>query len=248
MTAFRDHFGAVSDAYARHRPRYPEALFAFLASVAPARDLAWDCGTGNGQAALGLAEHFRRVVATDASAGQLARARPHPRVEYRRAPADASGLPDRSTDLVTAAQALHWFDLPRFYAEARRVLVAGGVLAVWCYGLLAAGPELDPALRRFYEDTVGPYWPPERRLVDAGYRSLDFPFEEIPAPALAMETAMTLDDLGGFLSSWSATRYYRERRGHDPVPPLLAELAPAWGPGARRIRWPLAVRAGRVPA
>ena len=204
MTGFRDHFASAAPAYAAFRPRYPAALFAALAEQAPGRHMAWDCATGSGQAAIGLAEQFEQVEATDASAAQLAAALAHPRVRYRQAPADASGLAPHSVELVTVAQALHWLDRPAFYAEARRVLAPGGVVAVWCYGLVELGAGVDEPIRAFYERTVGPYWPPERALVDSGYRTIDFPFAELALPAITMEAELTLQELGGYLGTWSA--------------------------------------------
>lgn len=250
-TGFRDHFSGVAEGYARFRPGYPAALFAWLAERAPGRRLAWDCATGSGQAALGLAEHFARVVATDASAEQVASARPHPRVELRVAPAERSGLDDRSAELVTVAQALHWFDVPAFFAEARRVLRPGGLLAAWCYG----NPVLpDAALERtlvdFYDGVVGAYWPPERRLILEGYASLPFPFREVAPPPLAMEADLTLDGLAGYLRTWSATSRYLAAHGVDPVDDLVERFRADWSdPDAtRRVRWPLTVRAGYTEA
>ena len=148
--AFSDHFSARAADYASSRPRYPSALFAWLATIAPRRTLAWDCGTGNGQAATALARRFARVIATDASAEQIANAAPNPRVIYRVAASERSGLPGGCADVVTVAQALHWFDLPRFWDEARRVLRADGVVAAWCYGLATVDPAVDDAVSAFY--------------------------------------------------------------------------------------------------
>jgi SAM-dependent methyltransferase len=246
--AFKDHFSTGAREYARYRPTYPPALFEWLAGLCPARDLAWDCATGSGQAALGLAEHFERVIATDASDAQVEHAAPHPRVVYRVAPADASGLADRSVTLVTVAQALHWLDRPRFYAEVRRVTRPGGVLAVWTYNMLAIAPAIDALVGRFYRDTVGPWWAKDRALVEDGYRSIDFPFDELIAPTFSMRAEWTLADLEGYLRSWSAVQRYQAERGEDPVASLHAELAALWGEATERrtVRWPLACRAARI--
>ena len=245
---FHDHFSSAAPEYRAYRPRYPASLFEALAAAAPHRRLAWDCATGSGQAAVALAAHFDAVVATDASERQLAAVELHPRVRYARAPAEASGLPGGSVALITVAQALHWFDRPAFFAEVRRVGSPGGLLAAWCYGLMEIDPAVDPLVLRFYGDTVGPYWPPERALVESGYRNIDFPFEEIVLPPAHMEARWTLGELCGYLGTWSATLRYRSATGSDPVPGLKESLAPIWGdPSVRRpVRWPLAVRAGRV--
>ncbi len=245
--AFKDHFSAHASAYARYRPRYPEALFAYLASLCPARDLAWDCATGNGQAARSLALHFARIVATDASTDQIDHAAPRERVAYHVAPAGQSPLDAHTADLVTVAQAVHWFDLDGFYAEVNRVLKPGGILAVWTYGLFRINPALDAVIDRFYKDIVGSYWPPERRMVEDGYRSLPFPFEEIQPPAFAMSLTWSLDDLLGYLGTWSATRRFMNTHGTDPITQIAADLANAWGDPAekKQIHWTLPLRVGR---
>lgn len=246
--SFKDHFSAQAPDYARYRPAYPAELFAWLAAQAPARDAAWDCGTGSGQAALGLAPHFEHVIATDPSASQLDNAPPHPRVEYRTARAEASGLQAASVDLVTVAQAIHWFDLDRFFAEARRVLKPGGLLAVWTYTLLDIAPEIDTLVSDYYHNIIGPYWPPERRMVDDGYRSLPFPFEEIAAPAFEIRIEWTLQELLGYLRTWSATQRCLKARGIDPCLELAGRLEPLWPRSGKRrsVRWPLHLRAGRA--
>jgi SAM-dependent methyltransferase len=246
--AFLDHFSGHATLYAAARPRYPPPLFAWLAEVAPARRLAWDCGTGNGQAAVALAEHFDRVVATDPSAEQLRNAERHPRVEYRRAAESDPELREASVDLVTAAQALHWFDPGAFFAEVRRVLRPAGVLAVWGYELVRVAPEIDRHLERFYGRTVGPYWPQQRALLENGYRSLEFPFAEIEAPELAMEARWTLDQLAAYLRTWSSVRRFIAARGEDPVTPLARDLQREYGALARRVRFPMVLRARRNEA
>ena len=244
--AFKDHFSGHAADYARYRPDYPAALFAWLAEIAPARDRAWDCATGNGQAALALAEHFGAVVATDASETQVASAFAHPRVTYCVAPAEASGLEDASVSLVTVAQALHWFDLPAFWAEADRVLRPGGVLAVWAYHLFRCTPEVDAVVDRLYSDVVGPYWPPDRKMIEEGY-PVTLPFPRVEPPPFEMAKRWTLDDLTGYLRTWSSARRFFEAKGADPVALVVPELEAAWGDpaGARELRWPLLLHVGR---
>lgn len=242
---FKDHFSGHAAQYAAFRPRYPDSLPAALAALAPGRDLAWDVGCGNGQLSVGLAAQFRQVVATDASAEQVAGAEPHPRVQYEASPAEHSPLADGCADLVVAAQAAHWFDLPRFYDEARRVAKPGAVMALVSYGVLTVTPELDGPLMRLYRDVLGAYWPPERRLVDEGYRSLEFPFPERAPPDLWLEQDWTLPQLAGYLRTWSAVKRAEAATGADPVAPVVNELAGRWG-DSRRVRWPLNLRLGLI--
>lgn len=247
---FKDHFSAHAELYAEFRPTYPESLFRGLAGIAPARRTALDCGTGNGQAAIGLASHFNRVIATDPSAAQIARAIPHQHVDYRVAPAEASGLAPASVDLVTAAQALHWFDIPAFFAEARRVLVPRGAIAVWGYGdPVLDTPRLQSTLHNFNRGTLENYWLPERELLLDGYRAIEFPFQELTLPPLTLERRWTLAELAGYLRTWSATSRYSDEHGADPVSELLPALASDWGipETAHLIRWPVYMRAGRTP-
>lgn len=249
MAPFADHYSSAAGQYARYRPHYPQALFAWLASVAPNRSVAWDCGTGNGQAATALAATFTHVVATDPSTAQLAHAERGTAVSYAAMTAERTALAGASVAAVTVAQALHWFDRPAFYAEVERVLMPHGVLAVWSYGLCTLDDAvLDAELRRFHGVTVGPHWPAERALVDAGYEGLQLPFAELSVPPLRMETLWTLEQFAGYVSTWSAVQRARTSTGTDPLPAFVETLRARWGGAerARRIEWPLAVRAGRV--
>ena len=243
-----DHFAGVSAGYAAYRPHYPDALFDFLAGAAPARDTAWDAGTGTGQAAEGLARVFAHVIATDASASQIDRAASQPNVTYRVASAEQSGLDRGSIDLVSVAQAVHWFDHARFWPEVRRVLRPHGVIAIWTYVLFEIAPQIDAIVRRFYSGIVGPYWPPERRHVDTRYQSISFPFHEFTAPNFVIEQAMNLSDVAGYVRTWSATRNFMNQHHKDPVDGLVQELELVWGASGqtRLARWPVTMRAGRV--
>ncbi len=249
MADFKDHFSSLAQCYAEFRPRYPASLFASLAALAPGHEAAWDCATGNGQAAGGLAVYFRQVFATDASAEQVAAATGPANVRFSVAPAEASGLADASVDLVLVAQAAHWFDLPAFYLEVERVLRPGGVLALLTYSGVRINDRLDPLLREFHQKTMGPYWPPERSHVENDYRDLPFPWPEIPFEPQVMTACWTLDQLMGYLGTWSAVRAYREQNRQDPLPALRSALLPLWGGHGQvhEVRWPLPIRIGRHP-
>jgi len=244
--SFKDHFSGHAGTYASFRPGYPPELFDFVAALPRGRALAWDCATGNGQAAGPLAARFERVIATDASAEQLAHAEPHPNVEYRQAPAESSGLIRRSVDLVTVATAVHWFDFDRFYAEAERVLVPGGALAVWAYNLARISPEVDVLTDRLSHEIVRAWWPPERRWVDEEYRTLPFPFQEVAVPEIWIEERWDLERYLHYLGTWSALTRYVQANGRDPRNEIHAGMAAAWGDPAavRTVRWPLMMRAG----
>jgi ubiquinone/menaquinone biosynthesis C-methylase UbiE len=253
MTAYEDHFSGHAGAYARHRPRYPDALFAWLASVSPDRALAWDAGTGNGQVAVALAEHIGHVVATDASSDQLAHAVPHERVEYRNEPADHGSLTSASVDLITAGAAAHWFAHDAFYREVKRVGKSGAVIALFSYGprdfANASTPQFGaPILHRFQEDVLAGYWPERIQLVHDRYTTIPFPFDEITAPPFAMTADWNLRELLAFLDTWSASQRYLQERGTRATDTIEADLARVWGdPAARRhFECPLFVRAGRV--
>lgn len=247
---FKDHFSTRSPDYAKYRPHYPAALFEYLALVTTQHKRAWDCATGNGQAALGLAAFFEEVIGTDASAAQIESASQHERITYRVAIAEQTGIDSGSVDLVTVAQALHWFDFGPFYAEVKRVLKPAGVLAVWAYNLLEIAPPIDAIINEFYRATVGPYWPPERQLLEDGYQSIPFPFRELNPPLIQMEARWNLSDLSGYIHTWSATKRFTTARGFDPVPDLANDLLPLWGTPEEEklVRWPLTLRVGVLGA
>jgi SAM-dependent methyltransferase len=244
----RNWFDQGGQAYARFRPDYPPGLATFLAAQAPDRRLAVDVGCGNGQLTRLLAPHFDSVIGLDPSADQIANAAPDPRIAYRCAPAEALALADGGASLVTAAQAAHWFDLPAFYREVRRVGKPGAILALVSYGVLELDPDLDARFQTFYRDEIGPYWPPERKLVDTGYATIDFPFAELPCPAFHIQVEWELPAFLGYLLTWSAVRSAREAGKASLLTAFAAELADAWGaPTVRRpVRWPISMRLGRV--
>jgi SAM-dependent methyltransferase len=244
----RNWFDQGASAYARFRPEYPPELAAFLAAAAPDRRLAVDVGCGNGQLTRLLAPCFDQVVGIDPSADQIAHAQPAAHVAYRCAPAERIPLADGSASLVTAAQAAHWFDLPAFYGEVRRIGRPGTIVALVSYGVLELGPMLDARFQAFYRDEIGPFWPPQRQLVDTGYATIDFPFEELPQPAMAIHRQWPLPQLLGYLTTWSAVRSAREAGREGLLTAFADDIGAAWGdPGVPRpVRWPINMRIGRL--
>ncbi len=243
---FRDHFSHDSAGYAAHRPTYPEQLAEWLARESPARTLAWEAGCGSGQLSPLLAGRFERVLATDASAQQIAAASAHPRVEYRVAPAEASALPDRCADLVVAAQAAHWFELERFYAEARRVARPGALLALVSYGKTRIAPDLDPLIDEFHDHTLAGHWPPERAHVVDGYARLSFPFERLAVPELAIEREWGIEELLAYVRTWSGVVALLRAGKAAELERFEVRLRALWG-ARRLVRWPLTLLAARLP-
>ena len=244
---FKDHFSNIAADYARHRPKYPEELFRYLASLVSKHDLAWDCATGSGQAAHGLVHFFQRIIATDASIQQISHAVPHEHITYIVAPAEKSPLQVSSADLTTVATAIHWFDFDKFYEEVNRVLRPGGVVAAWCYGHTNISQEIDAVSDVYRKDMVESYWPPERHFVEEEYRTIPFPFDEIVAPSFTLKQEWTMDDLIGYWETWSSSKMYVEKNRSNPVDKVRKELEKAWGDPAmkRDVRWPLFMRVGR---
>ena len=246
--ASRNWFDRGGEAYARFRPVYPDRLAKFLVSASPDKRLALDVGCGSGQLALLLAENFERVVGIDPSADQLAHAAQHERVEYRCAAAERLPLPDGSVSLVAAAQAAHWFDLPAFYEEVRRVCVPGGVLALISYGVPRLETGLNERFIHFYREEIGPFWPPERKLVDEGYAGIGFPFPEFSAPTMSIDLQWSLSELLGYISTWSAVRRAREEGRREILLNFAKEMEKLWGDDDERrsVEWPVNMRIGKL--
>ncbi len=245
-------FRGQAAVYRAARPEYPAELYAWLGEQAPARGLVWEAGAGSGQASVGLAEVFERVVATDVAAEQIDRARPHERVRYAVGPEAASGLGSGAAHAVVAATAAHWFDLDAFWAEARRVLVPGGLVAVWAYG----GHEVEGASEgaigevtsRYASEVIGGYWSAKLDHIQSRYASIPFPFEPITSPEFSARKRVDLAGYMGYLGSWSASQRYREAHGSEPLDLVRSELEDAWGDPmfGREVSWDVFMRAGRV--
>lgn len=242
----KDCFSTQSKAYATFRPTYPQALYDFILSHVKDKTNAWDCATGNGQVAQYLADHFDKVYATDISQQQLDHAIQKENIYYSLSPAEKTSFINNQFDLITVAQALHWFDRDAFYGEAKRVARPGALLAVWGYDLLCIEPIVDELVMDFYKHVVGPYWDSARKFVEEKYQTLSFPVEEIKAPAFSITVQWTINQLTGYFSSWSATQKYIQETGLDPVSPFIKRLAKYWKQPAMTVTFPLFTRIGFI--
>jgi SAM-dependent methyltransferase len=245
---FSDNFSAQSEIYARYRPTYPDSLFRFLAGCVQEHNIAWDCGTGNGQAAIQLANYFNVVVATEPSESQLRNAMPCPGVEYRCETAETNSLPDGIVDLITVANALQWFEFDKFYQEVRRVLKPTGILAAWAYSIPTIDSETDRLLKTFHDETVGEFWVHPNRLVDQEYKTLPFPFEVMECPPFVSRRHFSRADLLGYLNTWSAVQKYIRTYNRNPTDDLAPMLTKFW-PDENQIKevtWKLILKIGRV--
>ena len=248
MSGFKDHFSRQSDTYASARPRYPAALFDWLAAQGPGRELAWDVGCGNGQASVGLASHFKRVVACDPSESQIRNAIPHPRIDYRVQAAETASLPAESVDLLIVAQALHWFDLDAFYASAMPALKPGALFATWCYGISTVSPEVDAVFERLYRGPLDAFWPPERAHIENDYINLPLPFSQtLATPAFSLTVDWNADQYLAYLRSWSASQRHLDATGVDAVSEIESDMREAFGEPSLNVSWPLTIKACRKP-
>lgn len=242
----KDNFSTQSADYAKFRPVYPQALIDYLLSLSESHEMCWDCGTGNGQLAVKLAETFRKVYATDISEKQLSNATIRPNIDYSLQPAEKTNFPDQHFDLITVAQAAHWFDHARFNQEVKRLLKPNGVIALFGYGLVQIEGEIGEIVTRFYWDVTNPYWDPERDHIEEEYSTIPFPFEEVnDVPAFAIQSEMTLDQLTGYISTWSAVQHYIRKNGHSPIDKLYEDLKNVWRKESYLVTFPIFTRIGR---
>jgi SAM-dependent methyltransferase len=242
----KDYFSEQSKVYAAFRPTYPAELYDFIMNHVQAKNRAWDCATGNGQVAQHLSKNFREVFATDISHQQLAQAVPSANIAYTVATAEETSFPSDQFDLITVAQALHWFDHTRFYKEAIRVGKQGCLLAVWGYSLIDITPQINERIQSFYHDVIGPYWDNARKHVENEYNDIPFPFREIPAPPLAIRLQWTIDQLSGYFLSWSSTQQFIRDKGFDPVPGLIASVKHHWAQPTMNVSFPIFLKAGKI--
>ena len=243
----KDNFSQQSAGYAQFRPNYPAELVEYIVSFVEEKGLAWDCGTGNGQSAKLLAHHFKKVFATDISSKQLANAHAAANIFYAREPAEKTSLANDSVNLVTVAQAIHWFDFEKFYTEVNRVAKPGAVIAVWTYSLLQVSPEIDSIIHEYHFKTLEKYWDPERKYVDDGYSGIPFPFATIETKPFNIELDWTLEELNGYLHTWSALQKFMAVNTVNPVPAIMEKIQQHWGdPARQRICFPVYLKLGII--
>lgn len=247
MSTFKDNFSQHADLYVKYRPHYPDALYAFLAEQTAAHDLAWDCGTGNGQAAIGLTPYYKNIIATDPSQQQINNCLHHPQIDYKVEKAEHSSIATNSIDLITIANALHWFDFDAYFAEAYRVLKPNGWLAAWAYFVPTSIPEIDKVVHDYHYNTLKAYWLPENGYVENSYRDIPFPFDTIATPEFVCEKELNLSDFIHYLSTWSATQRYLKMHGRNPADDLVTALQKYWPTptSTQKITWRLVLKMGK---
>lgn len=245
MKQAKDRFSNHAKQYATFRPVYPKALYDFIFSQVKKFDTVWDCGTGNGQVARDLAVKFKKVLATDISDKQLANAYQTENIFYSIA-GEETTFPDRQFDLITVAQAIHWFDINKFYKEVNRVANKDALLAVWGYSLLSVTPEIDAVLKHFYTKVVGPYWDKERKLIDDHYKSIPFPFNEIQSPEFKFSFDWEIEEFRGYISTWSSVQKYIHANQINPVEKFMKEIKPLWKNEQQSVNFPLFLRVAKI--
>ena len=243
----KDNFSQGARAYAQYRPTYPDNLFDFILSYVKEKDRAWDCGTGNGQSARVLSKYFKNVFATDISQSQINNAHQENNIDYAVEPAEKTSLPNSSVDFITVAQAIHWFNFESFYAEVKRVANPGAIIAVWTYSLLHISEEIDPVISEYYSNALSGYWDPERKYVDEHYDTIPFPFTKIASPEFKVEAWWTLEELIGYLNTWSAVKNFIKANSYDPVPAAINKIKPLWGDSKKRqLFFPVYLKLGMI--
>ena len=244
----KDQFSRQADLYARHRPTYPPALYDYIVSFVNEKNNAWDCATGNGQAAVDLANHFKKVIATDISAAQIEKAVKKDNIEYLLCPAESTPFIENTFDLVTVAQAYHWLNWEKFREEVFRVCKPGAVIAIWVYYDHTTGDEkVDAVIKDFYKNTIGPYWDYERKYVEEKYASVAFDFALLPTRNFETVLQWQRQDLFGYISSWSAVQKFIKEKGYSPLPAIEKRLKKIWKENEmKHVIFPVYLKLGRV--
>ncbi|MEL6717829.1 MAG: class I SAM-dependent methyltransferase [Bacteroidota bacterium] len=249
MKSIQDKFSTQAQTYKKYRPTYPKELYALLLDLVEKKGTCWDCGTGNGQVAIELAKHFHQVYATDISQDQLDQAKQKENINYQLTRAEQTPFSDQQFDLITVAQAMHWFDFQAFYREVRRVGKEGGILSIWGYGLLRIEPKINELIDHFYHEVIGIYWNEERKHIDQAYNSIHFDFEQIPMKEdLFINIHWSIEQLEGYFNSWSSVQNFKKVHPEiDPVAPTIAAIEKYWKVGEEKaVRFPIFMKVGRI--
>jgi SAM-dependent methyltransferase len=245
----KDNFSSVAGSYATYRPEYPASLYNFIFNYCKNKESAWDCGTGNGQVAIKLAGYFQRIYATDISQEQINNAFCNDRITYKVEAAESCSFPDQSFDLITVGQAVHWFDFSKFYAQVKRTLKPNGLLAIIGYGLIQSDDDVNKVLVDLYRNTLGKFWDPERKYIDEQYKTIPFPFYEIEIPVFSIEVKWNLNQLLGYLQTWSAVQHYRKENKQDPIQKIQTNLAIVFkNEEIKKMEFPVFLRLGKLQA
>ena len=243
----KDNFSTYSKQYSKYRPTYPPELFDYIDSLIQAKDIAWDCGTGNGQVAFELAKTFNKVFATDISKEQIKNAVRRKNIEYSVQAAEQTVFEDQSFDLIVVAQAIHWFDFEKFYAEVRRTAKKNALICVIGYARIKVSSKIDDEIKLFYENIIGPYWDKERKYIDENYQTIPFPFDEIKVPEFTSKFNWTLEQLIGYLNTWSAVKHFINANGTNPVDDLKIKIKQHWRAlEVKEVCFPILARMGRI--
>ena len=242
----KDLFSKQAEDYAKYRPVYPKGLFEYILQFVTEKNTAWDCATGNGQAAFALAQYFKKVIATDISEKQLSLAKPHPNIKYQIAAAEQTNFPDNSFDLITVAQAYHWFKFDAFENEVKRVAKKDAVIAVWGYNLFSTNnAAINAVIKKFYTEIVGAYWDAERKYIDNCFSSVPFNFTPLPTKDFFINTEWSKDDVVGYLNSWSAVQHFIDDRKYNPVDDIISDLDLLWK-DIKHVSFPVFLKLGRI--
>lgn len=242
----KDNFSKQSDLYSKFRPGYPKKIFDFLLPIVRGKNAAWDCGTGNGQVAVQLSKYFKEVFATDLSAAQINNAEKKKNIFYSVENAEETLFAENKFDLITVAQAIHWFDFKKFYNKVNKTLNNGGIIAIIGYDVFRINKEMDLLIDKFYTETTGPYWDAERKYIEEHYKTIPFPFKEIKTPDFSMSYNWEFEQVIGYLNTWSAVQHYIRKNNENPVDKFLIQLKKAWGTVLKRkITFPVFMRTGR---
>lgn len=243
----KDNFSTQSDDYAKFRPKYTQSLIDYLIANTSNHTTCWDCGTGNGQLAVQLSSYFDQVHATDISEKQLVNAIQKQNIHYTKQPAEETNFPDQNFDLITVAQAAHWFDHIKFNAEVKRVLKPGGLVALIGYGLVNVDDPFRSIIEDFYWNVTKPYWDPERDHIEESYQTIPFPYDEIKdLPNFNIKKQMNLNDLVGYISTWSAVQHFKKKNGFSPIDTLTKNLHEYSSNGPLEVTFPVFARIGRI--